>query len=67
VRGCGNTSPASHRCLAWIYKRHNRRYCREFHLRYNTRTMSDTDRVAVMLKGMAGKRLTYRRIDKLAA
>jgi hypothetical protein len=29
--------------------------------------MSDTDRVAVMLKGMAGKRLTYRRIDKLAA
>lgn len=46
---------------------HLGRYCREFDLRYNTRTMSDGDRANVILKGMEGKRLTYRRVDKLAA
>ena len=46
---------------------HLGRYCREFDLRYNTRTMSDGDRASVILKGMEGKRLTYRRIDNLAA
>ena len=46
---------------------HLGRYCREFDLRYNTRTMSDGDRASVILKGMEGKRLTYRRVDKLAA
>jgi transposase-like protein len=46
---------------------HLGRYCREFDLRYNTRTMTDGERSAVILKGMEGKRLTYRRIDKLAA
>ena len=46
---------------------HLGRYCREFDLRYNTRTMSDGERASVILKGMEGKRLTYRRIDKLAA
>ena len=46
---------------------HLGRYCREFDLRYNTRTMSDGDRASVILKGMEGKRLTYRRTDKLAA
>jgi len=46
---------------------HLGRYCREFDLRYNTRTMKDGERAAIILKGMEGKRLTYRRIDKLAA
>jgi transposase-like protein len=46
---------------------HLGRYCHEFDLRYNTRTMSDGDRASVILKGMEGKRLTYRRTDKLAA
>lgn len=46
---------------------HLGRYCREFDLRYNTRDMTDGERAAVMLKGMEGKRLTYRRTDKLAA
>ena len=46
---------------------HLGRYCREFDLRYNTRNMSDGDRANVILKGMEGKRLTYRRIDRLAA
>jgi hypothetical protein len=43
------------------------RYCREFDLRYNTRTMSDGEGAAVSSRGMEDKRLTYRRIDKLAA
>jgi transposase-like protein len=46
---------------------HLARYCREFDLRYNTRSMNDGDRAAVILKGMEGKRLTYRRTDRLAA
>ncbi len=46
---------------------HLGRYCREFDLRYNTRTISDGERANVILKGMEGKRLTYRRIGRLAA
>lgn len=46
---------------------HLGRYCREFDFRYNTRTLDDADRAAIALKGMEGKRLTYRRTDKLAA
>ena len=41
---------------------HVDRYCRVF--RYNTRTMTDAERSAVILNGMEGKRLTYRRVDK---
>ncbi len=46
---------------------HLHRYCREFDLRYNTRNVSDGERAAVILKGMEGRRLTYRRIGQLAA
>ena len=46
---------------------HLGRYCREFGLHYNTRNMSDGDRANVILKGMEGKRLTYRRTDAIAA
>ena len=46
---------------------HLGRYCKEFDFRYNTRELTDGERAAVIVKGMAGKRLTYRRIDKLAA
>ena len=46
---------------------HLGRYCREFDFRYNTRAMTDGDRAALALKGAEGKRLTYRRIDRLAA
>ena len=46
---------------------HLGRYCREFDMRYNTRTISDGERAALVLKGTEGKRLTYRRTDKLAA
>ncbi len=46
---------------------HLGRYTREFDFRYNTRELNDGERAAVALKGIEGKRLTYRRIDKLAA
>jgi transposase-like protein len=46
---------------------HLGRYCREFDLRYNTRELTDGERAGILIKGMEGKRLTYRRIDKLAA
>jgi hypothetical protein len=46
---------------------HLSRYLAEFDLRANTRDMSDGERAAEMLKGGVGRRLTYRRTDKLAA
>lgn len=46
---------------------HLGRYCKEFDFRYNTRELTDGERAALAVKGMEGKRLTYRRIDKLAA
>jgi transposase-like protein len=46
---------------------HLGRYCREFDLRYNTRTMTDGERALTIVNGMVGRRLTYRRIDALAA
>jgi transposase-like protein len=46
---------------------HLGRYCAEFDLRYNTRDLTDGERAAAILKGGIGRRLTYRRIDKLAA
>jgi transposase-like protein len=46
---------------------HLSRYTAEFDFRYNTRTISDGERAALILKGSEGKRLTYRRIDRLAA
>lgn len=46
---------------------HLGRYCAEFDFRYNTREMTDGERAALALKGGVGKRLTYRRIDRLAA
>jgi len=46
---------------------HLGRYCAEFDLRYNTRNITDGERAALILKGGEGRRLTYRRTDKLAA
>jgi transposase-like protein len=46
---------------------HLARYCAEFDCRYNTRDMTDGERAALILKGTEGKRLTYRRTDRLAA
>jgi transposase-like protein len=46
---------------------HLGRYCREFDMRYNTRDMTDGERADLILKGGIGRRLTYRRADRLAA
>lgn len=46
---------------------HLGRYCAEFDLRYNTRDLSDAERANEILRGGIGRRLTYRRTDKLAA
>lgn len=46
---------------------HLHRYCVEFDFRYNTRNESDFERTNIALCGIAGKRLTYRRIGRLAA
>jgi len=52
------------RGLTGIYqhvgKRHLRRYIGEFDFRYNTRDISDHERTALALRGIAGKRLLYR-------
>lgn len=46
---------------------HLGRYTGEFDFRYNTRLMSDAERADIALRGISGKRLTYRRTDRLAA
>ena len=46
---------------------HLHRYCAEFDFRYNTRAVNDTERTNIALRGARGKRLTYRRIDNIAA
>ena len=46
---------------------HLGRYCAEFDFRYNTRTFTDAERTDIALVGAIGKRLTYRRSDRLAA
>lgn len=46
---------------------HLHRYTGEFDFRYNTRKIGDTERTEIAIIGAVGKRLTYRRTDKLAA
>jgi transposase-like protein len=46
---------------------HTHRYLAEFDFRYSTKNISDKERSDDVLRGIVGKRLTYRRTDKLAA
>lgn len=46
---------------------HMHRYLAEFDMRYSTKGNSDGERASYILKGMEGRRLTYRRIGSLAA
>jgi transposase-like protein len=41
-------------------EQHLKRYLSEFDFRYNTRNLSDSERADLALKGITGKRLTYR-------
>jgi len=51
-------------------EQHLKRYLAEFDFRYNNREglgINDADRTTMMIKGIEGKRLTYRRINSQAA
>ena len=43
-----------------ISEAHLPRYLAEWDFKWNTRTISDGERAAIALKGIEGKRLTYR-------
>ena len=42
-------------------RQHLKRYLGEFDFRYNQRQIGDWERARIVLKGIEGKRLTYRR------
>lgn len=44
-------------------EKHLHRYLAEFDFRYNGRTLNDNERRDACLRGIEGKRLTYRRIN----
>ena len=45
-----------------VSQKHLKRYLGEFDFRYNTRGITDAERADEALKGITGKRLTYRRV-----
>lgn len=45
---------------------HLQRYLHEFDFRYNERSVTDGERTIAALKGIQGKRLTYRRTNAAA-
>jgi transposase-like protein len=47
-----------------VGEQHLQRYVNEFDFRYNNRKVTDSERADNALKGIIGKRLTYRRIDQ---
>jgi transposase-like protein len=49
-----------------ISEAHLHRYMKEWDFKWNTRKMKDVERAAIALKGIEGKRLTYRRPDEAA-
>jgi transposase-like protein len=48
-------------------EQHLQRYLTEFDFRYSNRSVSDTERTEIALKGITGKRLTYRRTNRQGA
>jgi hypothetical protein len=50
-----------------VSQAHLKRYLCEFDFRYNFRDVSDLERAANAAKGIAGKRLTYRRAHRREA
>lgn len=49
-----------------VSQQHLKRYLGEFDFRYNGRELTDTERATLALKGIEGKRLTYRRTGERA-
>jgi transposase-like protein len=64
VNTCENYFSILKRGLTGVYQhvgaQHLRRYVGEFDFRYNTRKIKDLERSELALKGIKGKRLTYR-------
>lgn len=50
-----------------VSQQHLARYVSEFDFRYNNRDITDDARTVIALKGMEGKRITYRRSDDATA
>jgi transposase-like protein len=50
-----------------VSEAHLHRYTAEFDFRYNTRKMTDRERMALSIPGIVGKRLTYRTNGKVQA
>lgn len=46
-----------------VSEAHLKRYLGEFDFRYNFRSISDAERALIAVKGIEGKRLTYRRVN----
>ena len=49
-----------------VSEAHLSRYLAEWDFKWNTRKVSDGERAAIALKGIEGKRLTYRRPHEAA-
>ncbi len=50
-----------------VSEAHLHRYCAEFDFRYNARKVTDAERTALAMRGIEGKRLTYRPSDRPSA
>ncbi|HEY3858681.1 MAG TPA: IS1595 family transposase [Gammaproteobacteria bacterium] len=50
-----------------VSEEHLIRYCNEFSFRYSNHRITDSERADKVLKGIGGKRLTYRRINQAQA
>jgi hypothetical protein len=48
-----------------VSKEHLHRYCDEFSFRWNTRKLTDGERMETALGMMEGKRLTYRQVRQV--
>ncbi len=48
----------------YVSKWHLHRYCNEFSFRWNYRKVTDGERMIAAIKGVVGKRLTYRSVSK---
>ncbi len=46
-----------------VGSQHLQRYVTEFDFKYNGRKLTDMERTKTAIKGISGKRLTYRRIS----
>jgi hypothetical protein len=58
-----STKPGQLHTFHHVSKKHLGRYCDEFSFRWNTRDVSDGERMKAAIRGANGKRLTYHPIS----